>query len=299
MKRLFSALALVALASGVASAQWCDDLESYPLGQINNPGGWRAWDNAPGAVGTISNAFARSGTKSMEIGLGADAIHEFTNVNSGAWTLTQYLYIPTGFLGTSYYILMNQYNDLGPYNWTLQVNWDDFSGMIQEVDTAIRPNNTPRPIVYDQWIELRCEFNLDNNTLVLFYNNQEVTNGPWLRDANSTLTLAAIDLYANLASNVYYDDFSLLHPGGSCPGGGCEPDLTTGAIPGQPGYGTPNGVLNNDDFFYYLAQFAGGNVAVADLTTGAIPGQPGYGVPNGVINNDDFFYYLGLFAAGC
>ena len=79
----------------------------------------------------------------------------------------------------------------------------------------------------------------------------------------------------------------------------CEPDLTTGAIAGQPGYGVPNGTLNNDDFFYYLAQFAAGNTAVADLTTGAIAGQPGYGVPNGVITNDDFFYYLALFAAGC
>jgi hypothetical protein len=79
----------------------------------------------------------------------------------------------------------------------------------------------------------------------------------------------------------------------------CAPDLTTGAIAGQPGYGVPNGVLNNDDFFYYLAQFAAGNLAVADLTTGAISGQPGYGVPNGIINNDDFFYYLGIFAAGC
>ena len=79
----------------------------------------------------------------------------------------------------------------------------------------------------------------------------------------------------------------------------CRPDLTTGAIAGQPGYGVPNGVLNNDDFFYYLAQFAAGNVAVADLTTGAIPGQPGYGVPNGILNNDDFFYYLAIFAAGC
>lgn len=79
----------------------------------------------------------------------------------------------------------------------------------------------------------------------------------------------------------------------------CPPDLTTGAIPSQPGYGTPNGVVNNDDFFYYLAQFAAGNVAVADLTTGAIPGSSGYGVPNGVLNNDDFFYYLTIFAAGC
>ncbi len=79
----------------------------------------------------------------------------------------------------------------------------------------------------------------------------------------------------------------------------CEPDLTTFAVPGQPGYGVPNGTLNNDDFFYYLTQFGAGNVAVADLTTFAVPGQPGYGVPNGVVTNDDFFYYLALFAAGC
>jgi hypothetical protein len=79
----------------------------------------------------------------------------------------------------------------------------------------------------------------------------------------------------------------------------CEPDLTTTAVPGSAGYGVPNGVLNNDDFFYYLSQFAANNLAVADLTTTAVPGSAGYGVPNGVINNDDFFYYLAIFAAGC
>jgi len=79
----------------------------------------------------------------------------------------------------------------------------------------------------------------------------------------------------------------------------CQPDLTSGAIPGQYGYGVHNGILNNDDFFYFLTQFAVGNIAVADLTTGAIPGTPGYGVANGIITNDDFFYYLTLFAAGC
>ena len=79
----------------------------------------------------------------------------------------------------------------------------------------------------------------------------------------------------------------------------CPPDLTTTAIPGSPGYGVPNGTLNNDDFFYFLAAFASGNIAVADLTTTAVAGSPGYGVPNGVLNNDDFFYYLTLFAAGC
>ena len=79
----------------------------------------------------------------------------------------------------------------------------------------------------------------------------------------------------------------------------CAPDITTTAIPGSPGYLVPNGILNNDDFFAFLTEFAGGNLAVADVTTTAIPNSPGYGVPNGVITNDDFFYYLTIFAAGC
>ena len=82
-------------------------------------------------------------------------------------------------------------------------------------------------------------------------------------------------------------------------GADCPADLTRGAVAGPPCYGTPDGKVNNDDFFYFLAQYAAGNLAVADLTAGAIPGQPGYGVPNGVLNNEDFFYYLTIFAAGC
>ncbi|MEZ6235069.1 MAG: immunoglobulin domain-containing protein [Phycisphaerales bacterium] len=79
----------------------------------------------------------------------------------------------------------------------------------------------------------------------------------------------------------------------------CAPDITSNAVSGSPGYLVPNGVLNNDDFFAYLLEFAAGNLAIADLTTGAVPGQPGYGMPNGVLNSDDFFFYLSLFAAGC
>jgi len=86
---------------------------------------------------------------------------------------------------------------------------------------------------------------------------------------------------------------------GACNAPTCRPDLTTSAIPASPGYGTPNSILNNDDFFYYLSQFAAGNLAVCDMTNSAIPGSPGYGAPNGTMNNDDFFFYLSIFAAGC
>jgi len=93
-------------------------------------------------------------------------------------------------------------------------------------------------------------------------------------------------------------EFLFTNPGSTVPAR-CLPDITHGAVPGSPGYGLPDCILNNDDFFYFLSQFAAGNLAVADVTTFAIPGSAGYGVPNGVLNNDDFFYYLSIFAAGC
>ena len=37
----------------------------------------------------------------------------------------------------------------------------------------------------------------------------------------------------------------------------------------------------------------------ADLTGCTNPNDPCYGVPNGVVDADDFFYYLDLFVQGC
>jgi len=132
-----------------------------------------------------------------------------------------------------------------------------------------------------------------------------LTAGPWQPPV--TPVAAAPNWVQNIAgagwlppqlNGTHTDDMPfVLHGTGGAPV--CRPDLTTGAIPGQPGYGTPNGVVNNDDFFFDLSSFAAGNLAVADMTTTAIPGSPGYGVPNGVLNNDDFFFYLSIFSTPC
>ncbi|MCA9287996.1 MAG: hypothetical protein KDA05_05395 [Phycisphaerales bacterium] len=92
--------------------------------------------------------------------------------------------------------------------------------------------------------------------------------------------------------------------------GTCLADLTTGAIPGVPGYGVPNGVLNSDDIMYYLTLFSGEIgcgvgpglsrcSSPPDMTATAVPGTPGYGILDGFLSGDDFFYFLNLFAAGC
>ncbi|MEZ6235368.1 MAG: GC-type dockerin domain-anchored protein [Phycisphaerales bacterium] len=79
----------------------------------------------------------------------------------------------------------------------------------------------------------------------------------------------------------------------------CPADVTGSAIPGQPGYGTPDGQITPDDFFYYLDQFTLANLPVCDLTANALPTDPCYGRADGVLNNDDFFYFLAQYAAGC
>jgi hypothetical protein len=79
----------------------------------------------------------------------------------------------------------------------------------------------------------------------------------------------------------------------------CPADLTTTANPAATGYAVIDGVLDNEDFFFFLQQYADGRLGVADVTTTAMQGQPGYGVPDGQLSSDDFFYYLTLFAGGC
>ncbi|MCC6285592.1 MAG: CotH kinase family protein [Phycisphaerales bacterium] len=79
----------------------------------------------------------------------------------------------------------------------------------------------------------------------------------------------------------------------------CPADFTSASDPNDPGYGVPDGAVDAGDFFYFLDQFVGGNVAVVDLTGASDPNDPAYGVPDGMIDAADFFFYLDLFVQGC
>ncbi len=67
----------------------------------------------------------------------------------------------------------------------------------------------------------------------------------------------------------------------------CPADLTGSANVDDPEYGLVDGVVDADDFFYFLDRFVAGDLEVADITG------------NGVIDADDFFAFLDLFVLGC
>ncbi len=296
MKTGLLSLALVALAPAMACAQnWSDNFDSYPVGTLNGPGGWRGWDNVASAAGTVTTAQARSAPKSFEIGATADAIRVWNPpITTGKWQVDAWVFIPAGWAGTTYFLMQNTYVDFGPYGWSVQLEFNSITGQIHDFDDVLVGRTfSPQSYVTNAWSKIEVDFDLGANTMEARYNGAVVSNGIYGIRLADPIQFQCFDLYASNSTSVFYDDMSLTKVVN------CIPDLTTTAIPGSPGYGVPNGIVNNDDFFYFLSQFAAGNLAVADLTTTAIPGSPGYGVPNGVLNNDDFFYFLSQFAAGC
>ncbi len=67
----------------------------------------------------------------------------------------------------------------------------------------------------------------------------------------------------------------------------CPADLTGSSNVNDPEYGLVDGVVDADDFFYFLDRFVAGDRDVADVNG------------DGVIDGDDFFGYLDLFVMGC
>ncbi|MEM9064072.1 MAG: GC-type dockerin domain-anchored protein [Planctomycetota bacterium] len=83
----------------------------------------------------------------------------------------------------------------------------------------------------------------------------------------------------------------------------CIGDVTTtgATLPGQPGFGEPDGAADLDDLGYFLGFFLVNDASVADLTsTGAtLDGQPGFGIPDSFVDIDDLGYFLNFWLQGC
>lgn len=197
----------ILLAPAAALAQWSDNFDSYATGTLlNGVGGWGGWDGSAAAAGTASADQALSAPNSIAIGASADAVRTYSDATEGTWTYTAYQYIPTSFTGTTYFILLNTYNDGGPYNWSVQMNFNATTGLI--VDDNHAGNQVS--FVRGQWAELRFEIDLDADTVSSFYNNQPVATGSWTSGAGSVTSIGAVDLFGNGAGTVYYDNMSLV-----------------------------------------------------------------------------------------
>jgi hypothetical protein len=211
--RNLACLALAATLASGASAQWSDNFDSYATGsQLHGQGGWKGWFNDPNAGAFTSGAQFASAPNSADIVGGTDLVREYT-ANGGLWRYSGSMYLPTGFTGSTYMILMSNYNDAGTnMHWSVQMLMNGTTNQV----TDVSPNGgtaTPRALVRGQWVPFSVDIDLVNDTKVVWYNGGQVLASRW-RDAaggtgGATLSLGAVDLYANNASSAFYDNLRL------------------------------------------------------------------------------------------
>jgi len=200
--RFLVVLLAVLGVTAVAGAQgFTEDFESYAAGSaMHGQGGWKGWDNVAGAGAPVSTKYAYSGSKSVEIIGTSDLVHEFA-ISGNRWVFSAMQYIPSGTSGDTYLILLNQYRDGGPDDWSVQLRCYLATGAIV---AEAEGGNASTQIIYDRWVQQKFIINLVNNTCDWYYNGNLVASHRW--DDNVHGTLQAVDLYGNGAPSVYYDD---------------------------------------------------------------------------------------------
>ena len=205
-KIILVVVAMLAMTVTGARAEFVEDFDSYATGSsLHGQGGWKGWDNDPTWTAPTSGAQFVSAPNSAEIGGTADLVHEY-NVAGGQVTYFAQQLVPRGGSGQNYFILLNQYNDLGPYDWSVQLNCDMDAGQI----VSDFGGGASLPINWDQWTELRFEIDLDANTVDEFYGGNLLATHQWDDDGKNTFE--AVDLFANGASPIFYDNIGIPEP---------------------------------------------------------------------------------------
>ena len=289
LKVLVLVLAIVGVSSVASANEFMDDFESYAAdSEMHGQGGWKGWDNSPGAGAPVSNAHAYSGSNSVEIGGSSDLVHEY-DISGGLWIFSVMQYIPSGTTGNNYFILLNSYDDGANQDWSVQLSINLATGvMTSEYDGAVSVN-----ILYDQWVELKFAIDLDNNIVDEYYNGELFSTHQW--DDNVHGTIGAIDLYSEGASSIYYDDITI-----TAPPGAYNPNPTDGAVlrGTWASIGWSAGAFAESHDVYFGETFDDVNDGTGDTFRGnqdltySVAGFTGYPYPDGLVPGTTYYWRI-------
>jgi hypothetical protein len=206
---------------------WSDNFDSYPLGSgLHGQGGWEGWGNDPTLDALVTDAQAFSPPHSADIVGGADLVHEFSKANKGAWAFAAWQYIPAHYVSGSgefegsTLILLNDYAGGGPHepsDRSVQLDFDSNDGMLK-VYYGNGLNTVDVPYVPDQWVPIEIVVDLDTDWTQVYYNGGYVTEYSWTGGiyggAGAPADIAALQLFANGSTSIYYDDLAVTRASG-------------------------------------------------------------------------------------
>lgn len=198
---------------------WHDAFDFHEAGfGLHGQYGWKGWDNNPLADGLVTDAQARSPFNALLVAGETDLVQEF-DLPADRYVFTAWQYVPgdfqsgcdpTGEFCGSFFILLNSYQDGGPYHWSTQLHADSLTG------SFIRDQETPVavPLITDSWVRIDVMIDLVADVHRVYYDGMEL--GPpasWTAGVfgggGGALNIGAVDLYGNGSTEVYYDDIHL------------------------------------------------------------------------------------------
>jgi hypothetical protein len=224
-----------------AMTDWSDNFDSYDNNQFldggPDDGGWAGWTDDPQWGGYVVDDQALSSPHSLESRENVDLVHLFDET-TGLWEFTTWVFIPSDFIGESYFIMLNNYSHAaGGVSWSTQLRMDSALGIIESEFEA-----ASLPLIFDTWVELIVEIDLTTDTQTIYWDGVTLTTKGWSTGVSGAgqVWIQAVDIFANGASPVYFDDMSLIEQ--VAPE---DPILEIGAISG--GIGVTSSVKNVGD----------------------------------------------------
>jgi hypothetical protein len=207
LTRLLAVCVALLLFVPAASADWSENFDSYTLGSgMIGQGGWDGWEGSATADAFVTDIQAYSAPHSMGAIPTTDIVQEFAET-TGEWEMTGWCYIPTGSTGKQYFIMLNQYYP-ATNDWSVQLEFDADAGFATDYYSS-----STTPLVYDTWVEVKVEIYLDMNTYSIYYNSAFLASNAWQTTGSNAI--AALDIFSDGGSNIYWDDFDLINTGGA------------------------------------------------------------------------------------
>ena len=198
-------LAILCLGAATASADWYDGFESYPAGGgVDGMGGWAGWNGDSAADAIVTDLLAFAGSQSLAVAGACDIVQAFSGYTAGVWHLSAWMYIPTDYSGETYFIVLNTYEPNGTQNWSTQIHFVDGS-IIVDIGGGTASYIT------GEWVEVMLVIDLESDLQSFYYDGTLVSQWSWTEgmSGGGALNIGCIDLYANGATPVYYDEMRL------------------------------------------------------------------------------------------
>ena len=185
---------------------WSEDFESYNATNIDSQTSeWIGWDNINSGV-DVTNNLGFSSNQSILVEQNDDLIHMFDGINAGSGEIIFWMYIPSTDGAGGYYNILHEYNAANSV-WAHQIMFASAESGEQSVLDAAGYAAVSFDAVYDTWVEVRQEIDLDNDYTTLYYNGEELYSWQFSQDAGGEQQLNILD-----AINFY----------GACGGAGCN-----------------------------------------------------------------------------